>query len=130
MERLLPRENIYRPKEGFSIPIKHWLRRELRELMLDHLSEKRIEEAGISALRRCGKWSTPTWRAGATSATSSGRCWFRDLEIGLSMTKTDLVAGVILKSSAAGSPGTQRIFPPERKPGAGRVQPREFPWTA
>jgi asparagine synthase (glutamine-hydrolysing) len=46
MERLLPRENIYRPKEGFSIPIKHWLRRELRELMLDHLSEKRIREAG------------------------------------------------------------------------------------
>jgi asparagine synthase (glutamine-hydrolysing) len=46
MERLLPRENIYRPKEGFSIPIKHWLRRELRELMLDHLNEKRIGEAG------------------------------------------------------------------------------------
>ncbi len=47
MERLLPRENIYRPKEGFSIPIKHWLRRELRELMLDHLSERRIREAGF-----------------------------------------------------------------------------------
>jgi len=47
MERLLPRENIYRPKEGFSIPIKHWLRGELRELMLDHLSEKRIREAGF-----------------------------------------------------------------------------------
>ena len=26
MERLLPKENIYRRKEGFSIPIKHWLR--------------------------------------------------------------------------------------------------------
>ena len=25
MERLLPRETIYRKKEGFSIPIKHWL---------------------------------------------------------------------------------------------------------
>jgi len=47
MERLLPRENIYRPKEGFSIPIKHWLRGELRELMLDNLSEKRIREAGF-----------------------------------------------------------------------------------
>jgi len=46
MERLLPRENIYRPKEGFSIPIKLWLRRELRDLMLDHLSGKRIKEAG------------------------------------------------------------------------------------
>jgi asparagine synthase (glutamine-hydrolysing) len=47
MERLLPKENIYRPKEGFSIPIKHWLGAELRELMLDHLSEKRIREAGF-----------------------------------------------------------------------------------
>jgi len=46
MERLLPRENIYRPKEGFSIPIKHWLRRELRDLMLDYLNEKRIKEEG------------------------------------------------------------------------------------
>jgi asparagine synthase (glutamine-hydrolysing) len=47
MERLLPAENIYRPKEGFSIPVKHWLRKELRELMLDHLSERRIREAGF-----------------------------------------------------------------------------------
>ncbi len=47
MERLLPRENIYRPKEGFSIPIKHWLRRELRDLMLDTLNEKRLREGGL-----------------------------------------------------------------------------------
>ena len=47
MERLLPHENIYRPKEGFSIPIKHWLKRELRELMLDNLSEKRIRQGGF-----------------------------------------------------------------------------------
>jgi len=47
METLLPPENVYRPKEGFSIPIKHWLRSELREMMLDHLSEKRVREAGL-----------------------------------------------------------------------------------
>lgn len=47
MERLLPRENIYRKKEGFSIPIKHWLRTELKELMLDYLSEKRIKDSGF-----------------------------------------------------------------------------------
>ena len=47
MERLLPRENIYRPKEGFSIPIKHWLRQELRKMMLDYLSEKRTKEVGL-----------------------------------------------------------------------------------
>ncbi|MDH7512945.1 MAG: asparagine synthase (glutamine-hydrolyzing) [Clostridiales bacterium] len=47
MERLLPRENIYRPKEGFSIPIKHWLRHELKDMLLDYLSEKRIKEQGL-----------------------------------------------------------------------------------
>ena len=47
MERLLPKENIYRSKEGFSIPIKHWLRTELKDLMQATLSEKRIREAGL-----------------------------------------------------------------------------------
>ncbi len=47
MERLLPRENIFRSKEGFSIPMKHWLRKELKELMLDYLSQKRIQNEGL-----------------------------------------------------------------------------------
>jgi asparagine synthase (glutamine-hydrolysing) len=47
MERLLPKENIYRRKEGFSIPIKHWLRAELKDLMEDYLSEKRIASGGL-----------------------------------------------------------------------------------
>ena len=52
LERLLPRENIYRSKEGFSIPIKHWLREELREMLLDYLSEKRIREEEIFSYPR------------------------------------------------------------------------------
>jgi asparagine synthase (glutamine-hydrolysing) len=47
MERLLPRENIYRKKEGFSIPMKHWLKSELKELMCDTLNEERIREDGF-----------------------------------------------------------------------------------
>jgi asparagine synthase (glutamine-hydrolysing) len=47
MERLLPRETIYRKKEGFSIPIKHWLGAELRDMLLSYLSEKRIREEGL-----------------------------------------------------------------------------------
>jgi len=47
MERLLPRQNIYRPKEGFSIPMKHWLRKDLKDLLLDYLSRKRIREGGL-----------------------------------------------------------------------------------
>jgi asparagine synthase (glutamine-hydrolysing) len=47
MERLLPHQNIYRKKEGFSIPIKHWLRTELKDLLLDYLNERRIREGGL-----------------------------------------------------------------------------------
>jgi asparagine synthase (glutamine-hydrolysing) len=47
MERLLPRETITRKKEGFSVPIKHWLRTDLREMLLGTLSEKRIREEGL-----------------------------------------------------------------------------------
>ncbi|MBU4254220.1 MAG: asparagine synthase (glutamine-hydrolyzing) [Acidobacteria bacterium] len=46
MEGLVPDENIYRPKEGFSIPIKHWLKTDLRELLLDQLSEDRLRRDG------------------------------------------------------------------------------------
>jgi asparagine synthase (glutamine-hydrolysing) len=46
-ERLLPKDNIYRKKEGFSIPIKQWLKVELKDLIRDTLSERRIREAGF-----------------------------------------------------------------------------------
>jgi asparagine synthase (glutamine-hydrolysing) len=47
MEGILPDEIIYRQKEGFSIPIKNWLKNELKDLMFEYLSEKRIKETGI-----------------------------------------------------------------------------------
>jgi asparagine synthase (glutamine-hydrolysing) len=47
MERLLPHQNIYRKKEGFSIPIKHWLRTELKDLLFDYLNARRIQEGGL-----------------------------------------------------------------------------------
>jgi asparagine synthase (glutamine-hydrolysing) len=47
MEGVLPPEIIYRQKEGFSIPIKNWLKNELKDLMMEYLSEKRVKEAGL-----------------------------------------------------------------------------------
>ncbi|UCH95204.1 MAG: asparagine synthase (glutamine-hydrolyzing), partial [Candidatus Aminicenantes bacterium] len=47
MEGILPKEIIYRQKEGFSIPIKNWLKNELKDLMMEYLSEKRVKEAGF-----------------------------------------------------------------------------------
>ena len=43
---LLPPKILTRGKEGFSIPIKNWLMNELRPLLLDTLSERRIKERG------------------------------------------------------------------------------------
>ncbi len=47
MERMLPAETVWRKKEGFSSPIKHWLRTDLRELMLERLAPRRLEETGL-----------------------------------------------------------------------------------
>jgi asparagine synthase (glutamine-hydrolysing) len=46
MAGILDDATIYRQKEGFSIPIKNWLRTDLKELMLDTLSEQRIVAMG------------------------------------------------------------------------------------
>jgi asparagine synthase (glutamine-hydrolysing) len=47
MSRILPKEILHRDKQGFSIPIKNWLRNELRPLMEDMLSPKRIKIEGF-----------------------------------------------------------------------------------
>ncbi len=47
MAPLLPPEIINRGKEGFSIPIKNWLREELRPMMLDILSPARMRRDGF-----------------------------------------------------------------------------------
>jgi asparagine synthase (glutamine-hydrolysing) len=46
-ERHIPRDCIYRPKEGFSIPIKNWLCKELRQWMGEVLDEKAIAGDGL-----------------------------------------------------------------------------------
>ena len=47
MEKKLPHDILYRKKEGFSIPMKNWLRQELRPLMEDTLSGERIKKDGF-----------------------------------------------------------------------------------
>ena len=44
---LVPRENLTRPKRGFSVPLAEWIRGELRELVSDHLLGRRFGEHGI-----------------------------------------------------------------------------------
>jgi asparagine synthase (glutamine-hydrolysing) len=47
VEGKLPREIIKRPKKGFNMPVAHWLTNELRDLVLDMLSEERVTRQGF-----------------------------------------------------------------------------------
>jgi asparagine synthase (glutamine-hydrolysing) len=47
LEGLLPAGILHRKKEGFSIPMKNWLRGELRPLMEDLLGEDRVRARGL-----------------------------------------------------------------------------------
>ena len=45
--RRLPRACVDRPKQGFSIPIKNWLRAEMKPLLQEVLDQDRIRQEGI-----------------------------------------------------------------------------------
>ena len=42
----VPRQVIYRPKRGFALPLVHWMRNELRDLILTVLLEPRTAQRG------------------------------------------------------------------------------------
>ena len=46
VEPYLPREVIYRPKMGFGVPIDHWFRNELKDMVFDTLLSTRALERG------------------------------------------------------------------------------------
>ncbi len=45
--RHVPRKCVYRPKEGFSIPMKHWLKAEFRGLVERYLAPQRLRAEGL-----------------------------------------------------------------------------------
>ncbi|HVS83657.1 MAG TPA: asparagine synthase (glutamine-hydrolyzing) [Pyrinomonadaceae bacterium] len=47
MERLLPREIVWRKKAGFGAPIRSWLRGPLRPMVEDLLSEETVKSRGL-----------------------------------------------------------------------------------
>lgn len=44
---MIPKELVDRPKAGFSVPIFHWLRNDLRFLLDEYLSEVQLEKSGL-----------------------------------------------------------------------------------
>ena len=47
MEDKLPREIVFRKKKGFGIPLAEWLSGELKPLVLEMLSEERLNKQGL-----------------------------------------------------------------------------------
>jgi asparagine synthase (glutamine-hydrolysing) len=47
MEPYLPHDVIYRPKAGFGVPLRSWLRNELRPMLEDLLSPETIAKRGL-----------------------------------------------------------------------------------
>ncbi len=47
MKGILPEFILNRGKEGFSIPIKNWMKKELKPMMLDALSETKVKQSGF-----------------------------------------------------------------------------------
>ncbi len=47
LAKYVPGELFERPKMGFGVPIGHWLRKELKDLLLDYLSPERLKKEGL-----------------------------------------------------------------------------------
>src|SRR5262249_41781387 len=47
MEDRLPRELLYRPKQGFNVPLKLWMRTELRDYVQDNFASARFRARGL-----------------------------------------------------------------------------------
>ena len=47
MEPHLPTEVLYRKKQGFSVPVRHWMRHEIRDFMVDTLTSARFRARGL-----------------------------------------------------------------------------------
>jgi asparagine synthase (glutamine-hydrolysing) len=42
----VPKEVLYRPKQGFALPLVHWMRNELKEMIVDVLLDSRTSQRG------------------------------------------------------------------------------------
>jgi asparagine synthase (glutamine-hydrolysing) len=56
VKRLVPDLVLEKPKQGFSIPMKHWLRTSLKPMMLDLLSKDSLNHHGYFSHQVVTKW--------------------------------------------------------------------------
>jgi asparagine synthase (glutamine-hydrolysing) len=58
MEPYLPAELLYRPKQGFTVPLAQWLRGPLREEMLGLASRPRLRDSGVIDMKTLARMTT------------------------------------------------------------------------
>ena len=56
LKRLVPDLVLEKPKEGFSIPMKHWLGSSLQPMMMDLLSKKTVQQRGYFNPQVVSSW--------------------------------------------------------------------------
>jgi asparagine synthase (glutamine-hydrolysing) len=56
MQHLLPEISLTKPKQGFSIPMKHWLKSSLRPMMEDLLSDDSLQRRGYFSPQVISGW--------------------------------------------------------------------------
>lgn len=56
MKSILPTPILHREKQGFSIPMKNWLRGELRPFLVDHLSRDALNRHGLFRWDIVSQW--------------------------------------------------------------------------
>jgi asparagine synthase (glutamine-hydrolysing) len=56
VKNVVPQLVLEKPKEGFSIPMKHWLRTSLRPMMLDLLSQAALQKHGYFDHQVVAQW--------------------------------------------------------------------------
>ncbi len=54
----LPTDCVHRPKEGFSVPLKHYLRAELRDLLEESTAPERVRDLGLVNRREVERLKT------------------------------------------------------------------------
>ena len=104
--RHVPRDCVYRPKEGFSIPIKNWLKTELRGLANTYLEPARLRADGLFEPAEVERLWREHLGTAPTTATCSGRCW--SSSIGASAGGRRMIRRDLPRSSRAASTSRHR----------------------
>ncbi len=69
MEKYLPKNILYRPKHGYSVPLRLWMREQLQEMTRDLLSSQRMRDRGLFDQKVVQDMMTSHFRGDADHST-------------------------------------------------------------